>query len=391
MSIHYRVVEKRDCEQLRSLFADCPQEGGVEICFEREPNFFLGQAVAVQEPLGIVAEEKVAEEKVAEGKAEESAQHHNKIVAYASFGTRPVFVNGQKQSLLYASDLRIHPLYRKGRLLFRLYREAYKRVSKEVWGQTAIFSENAQSINNIASGRKGLPSYFPDGTLVSHLIYVTKVPSLRLLSKKFVRKKQVKLRVKIADATDIVAMQSFFDREAPNKQYYPVYSFSELGSDNPYYFAQELQNYFLAYRGDRLVGMLGLWDQKQFKQTCFTHYSGIYKLLRKLYNFASLIKGGLQLPKAGGQLNYQSVHTVLLENNSKEIFAQLMDALYSHCLREKVPAVMCGLMEKDPLLKVLKNYPCRLNKTDHYLVTFGDYDPRDLVDDRIPYLESVRL
>ncbi len=360
-----RPAEQSDSADLIELINDTPQRGAVTINFERSPDFFMGTQVATQRPDVWVAVENSTD----------------KLAAIFSIGSRDVYVNGQRQSVRYGNDLRIHPDFRSGRTLFNLLK-CYREVMGADWMQTVILSDNRDSLNSMGSGRSITPTYFPFGQMSTSMIYLNRRQKNR-------RNKALTLRQARPD--DIPAMQLFFNQHAAQKQFYPHYEFAELGKNNQYYRGLKISDYFLLFNEGQLVAMAGIWDQSDFKQTRFLAYEPWMKVLRVLNNLYSQLFGGLKLPPAGGKLSYVSLHSLIVKNDDPMYFSELLKFIYNYCLEQGYQALVCGLPVGDPKLKTLLGYRAKKLLSEHFIASYAD-DPRTTFDTDYPlYLEPARL
>ena len=360
-----RKAIQSDSESLLKLMSSTHQEGKVRVNFERKPNFFYGSLVTAPNLDILVAEDRI----------------NKHIIGVYSIGSRNVFVNGQMRRVKYGCDLRIHRDYRRGSLLARLTKEVRKSLG-ENWAQAVILSENVNVFDIPLSGGIGRPKFFEWGAIKTHLIYIG-LPKSR---------PRGNYNVRVASENDIDIMQDFFNKEAPKKQFYPYYQFSRISEGrDPYYRDQKIEDYFLCFEGDHLVGVTGFWNQKDFKQTRFVGYPTVLKALRPLYNLQSRLTGGLELPIAGGLLNYGTLHSILVKDNQPIIFSHLFHKIYSSFRGTAIKAIVCGLSSNDPLMTVFKSYRKQTMGSKHYIFSFGD-DPRKTLDpDRILYVEIARL
>ena len=202
---------------------------------------------------------------------------------------------------------------------------------------------------------------------------------------------KTKYSVRRAEPDDVGAMQAFFNREAPKKQFYPHYDFVRVGTDDPYYRDIKLEDYFLAFDGDELVGITGAWDQKGFKQTRFVGYHWIIRALRPFYNAGAKVVGGFYLPQAGHTVSYVTLHTILTKDNDPDIFSALLRTVYRTFRGQRDKTLIFGLMQDDPLKEALKGYRKQTLPGRHFLITHGQ-DPRAGLDpSRVMYLECARL
>ncbi len=359
-------AEEKDSDALNELMRDTTQPSRVTMGLEREPNFFYGTKVATSKPLVMISR----------------MEGDNKLACCSSLGARDVYVNGKIQSIRYASDLRIREEYRKGTLLARIFRTGKKELKPGEMLQTHILAENFNSISVLGSGKAGLPRYWEYGDYNMHMVYYSAFNKPPMKSRYTVRR---------ATESDIEKMQDFFNTEAPKKQFYPHYDFDKVGTDDPYYRDLKIGDYYLAFDGENIVGITGVWDQKRFKQTRFVGYHWIISTIRPFFNLFSKIFGGFYLPPVGEILKYFYLHTVLTKDNDVDIFNALLREIYRNHRGGENQAFVCGLVADDPLNQAFEAYKKQTLPGKHFLVCY-DGDPRPTLDNSRPlYLEISRL
>lgn len=258
----------------------------IRVVMQRRPNYFAAATVQAEQPEVVVGERADS----------------GRIVASFAAGTRLVFVEGQPQPVRYLSDLRIHPEHRHGMLLARGYRYLREHVFAEgEWAQAVILDDNRAAIALLTSGRAGLPRYVPAGDYHCHMI------ATRGGAEKAVC--EGGLSVRAATMRDLEAVQEFYDRQAARFTWAPVADFRELGAS--YYRDLRIEDFFLAFDGGELVGLVGCWDQSAFKQTRAVGYAGGLRWLRSAYNaLAALLRSGVSLPAAGALLKSATVTAI---------------------------------------------------------------------------------
>ncbi|KZY28641.1 MULTISPECIES: hypothetical protein [unclassified Oleiphilus] len=365
MSQRYEIrpAEDGDSAALLRLIDQTPQEGEVHLNFERAPNFFHATKVTTTDPdVWVMIDHKT-----------------ETLLASFSIGKREVYVDGEKRLTRYGNDLRIHQDYRGGRTLLRLFKK-YRELMQDEWMQTVILDENKASINSVGSGRLSLPTYHQAGQFRTYMVDLYKK-----------QHKATTLLVRRASNADKAQMQSFFDKHAPSKQFYPVYDFSKIGTKDNYYRGVDIENYFLAYDDDELIGMCAVWNQKDFKQTRFVSYQGKMKALRHINNIKSKFFGGLQLPSPGSLASYLSLHTVLCADNRIDIFQDLLSCILKTYHASDYEALIFGFDTRDPLHEVAKNLKAYQLLSNHYLASYGDDPSKEMKQQGLFYLEPTRL
>ncbi|MFZ5723190.1 MAG: GNAT family N-acetyltransferase [Pseudomonadota bacterium] len=364
MSTAIRQATPADGPRILDLIRRTPQYGQVVLNFERDPDFYLGACVSCEDPDIWVAE------------AEEGP-----LLAVFNVGRRTVYVNGEPQRVRYAHDLRVDAGARGGLLLHRMFRQLRRILADGEWMQTVILAENRVSMETVGSGRAGLPVYYPCGEIETSLLstaFAGRPPHVAGID------------VMRATAADIPALQRFLDEQAPLHQFFPQYNLGGLLVADRYFNGLAPENYLLALRGSRIVGVLGDWDQGAFKKTRVIGYPGVLRWLRPVHNALRPLTGDLRLPAAGGTLRYRMLHTMVIANQDPDVLHVLLDQqLHTH--RDTADALVMGGFRDDPLLAALRGRRRRRQLSRHYVVSY-DGDPRErLAPGLPPYVDLARL
>ncbi len=362
------LAQSEDNQDICRLFR-IPFAGEISLAMEREPDYFLGARIQYEQPETYVCRDR----------------SNNRIAACFSIGKRNVFLNGRKTLLRYYSDLRIDPEYQKASLLFNicLYLKEHV-VLPEGFSQTIVFADN-QIMNALIDSRSHkrlrpiVPFYISYGQYITHTIAIRK-------RKNF--KNSLHVVVRQAQKEDISIMQRFFDGEARLKQFYPCYDFSKLSKD--YYYGLTPESYFLAFEKNQLVGLVGIWDQKDVKQTRVVKYSNRLKFLKPFINALSSTYGGFLLPDEETKLNAVMLHAIVIKNNSAKIFRHLCKTVYEYSQEKNYEYMICGLDEQDSLNEVFKGYMKREVRGTCYLVSY-DQNSLQKINKGIFYLEAARI
>ena len=348
---------------LCDIFSDTPMEGAIWINQDRRPDFFHGAAVQSESPEVFVLR-----------KEEETG-----LNAVFAVGRRSVFVNGQPKAIRYLSDLRLVSGHRGGSKLARGFQFLRNEVLRnDEFAQTLVLSENEKALDLLTSRRCGLPGYFPCGEYEYHLIGLRHSPS-----------PSPRFKVRRATPRDIPSMQEFFDREAPRKQFFPAYRFDELDT-SAYYRDVKLENFFLAWAGDELVGLLGAWDQGDYKKIHVRGYGGGLKWLRPWLNAFNRLRGGIELPVPGALQRTLYLHCAVCRDNDPDILACLIRDAQSGFAGQGYHHAALGLDRRDPLREALAGFRTMNFAGRHFLVSFGD-DPRSTLDNQVFYFEAARI
>ena len=364
-AVNYRIRQAREEDNgaILSLLQGTPQPGAVTLNFERNPDYFRGARVTCEEPDVWVAEPREGE---------------GPIGAVYNVGWRHVWVNGQARPVRYAHDLRISPQCRNGMILHRLFRQLRKQLGDGEWMQTTVLRDNMASLSTVASGRAGLPTYYPSGTIETSMLY-TRARRRKLPDDAVIRQ---------TGEADLDAISQLLRYQGSQKQFFPYWDVSRVRGD-AYCYGLSPRNFIGLWIGGVLKGLMGFWDQQGIKQTRVLGYARGMGVMRHLYNTHSLLRGGMKLPAPGGVLSYLTLHSLVVEDNRPELLRLLLDDAISR-FHGHYDALVCGFFTQDPLARVPTGYRRRLLLSDHFLVSY-DGDPRDQLDGRLPYVEVARL
>ena len=364
MSYQIRPARAADNEAILSLLQGTPQQGAVTLNFERQPDYFRGAKVTCEQPDVWVAEPRDA---------------RGKVSAVYNVGWRSLWINGEVRRVRYAHDLRIDPEYRNGMILHRLFRQLRKQLAEGEWMQTTVLHDNQASLSTVASGRAGLPVYYPAGTIETSMLY-TRARKARL---------PADITLRQTNEVDLPEMATLLNRQGRQKQFFPYWDVQRVRGDD-YFYGMGPGNFLGLWVKGELKGLLGFWDQKAIKQTRVLGYAKGMGLMRHLYNSHSMLRGGMRLPAPGGVLSYLTLHSLVVENDDPELLRLLLDQAVSF-FHGRFDALVCGFFANDPLANVPARYRRRLLLSEHFLVSF-DGDPREQLDsDRPWYVEVARL
>lgn len=366
MKIQVREACPGDSQAILQLIRETPHLSGVTLNFEREPDFFLGAGVTANTPSIWVAE---------------SEEYDKGLLGLIHFGHRRQFWNGQPTDMLYAHDLRVAKAGR-GRKVVNELNKTLKELSQihpHYLMEGVIMDGNKASL--ALKRFKSLPTYYFLKRIENHFI---RGPQRN-------RRAAGGLDIRPATCDDIPTMQALVDRIARTRQGFPCYDLSRLGTDDPFYLDLRPEDYLLAFDGSALVGILGLWDQKKFRQTRVISYTSLISKLRPIYNVYARFSGGVILPPPGDQINYLNTHTICIENNDPAILSALINWVLHNVLQPR-QVLLCGFAEKDPLVQSARQYRRYTINTAHYLASYAGEDPRERLDDALlPYIETARL
>ncbi len=349
--------------ELRQLLRRNPIPGAISVTFEREPGFFESCRIR-----GDFVQVGVGRDR-----------RTGKIIGMGTRSIASAFVNGCPTPVGYLADLRLEPEHRGGTLIARGYRflKYLHEDGRTNLYTTMIFAGNHGAIRTIASGRAGLPRYHDMGIIHSPGINIRKKRPVLSADCEILRGSE-ELLPEIVDC---------LNRNNRRRQFAPAHTVAMFQHRWREFRAED---FFIAVRGSRIIGVLGCWDQSSFKQTRVVGYT---RPLRWLVPFANALRpltGTPRFPKPGEQLPYFYIGFLAVDDDDLRVFRALLRFVYNEAVGSRYVYAILALHERDPLLPSLREYSLTSFSGRLFCVTFDDGETafRDL-DGRIPYLEAA--
>ncbi|MDO9291532.1 MAG: hypothetical protein Q7U09_08110 [Hydrogenophaga sp.] len=365
MAITVRLGTPADNAKMQNLITKITMPGLAQMCFQRAPDFFVGAQVIGDEFVLTVADDD---------------ERPDVLAGLTVVSGRELYISGQKRRVYYSGDTRVDPFYRRRGIASNLFIEQKKFRSTTDLLQGIVLKENTAPLDAAAKTADGvLFDYWISHAIETSFIFVRKIkPRI-----------PAGVQIRAATASDVPAMQAFFDVEAPRRNGYPVYDFAKLLAGDPYYAGLSIGDFALATRDGAIIGFLAGWNQKAYKQTRIVGFKPIIQLLRPIYNLYVSITGGFKLPAVGGELNYLSLYNILVAKDDKAVFQGLIDWIMAH-QGQKYDALAVGITHGDPLEDVPRSYKRQKLFSSHFWLSYGE-DPRPGIDNRPLYVELGRL
>jgi hypothetical protein len=365
MSITYRLGTPEDNPKIQELVSKVTMPGPATFCFQRSPDFFIGSNVIGTEWVLVVAIDH---------------DRNDAMAGLTVMSGRDVFISGKVRKVFYSGDTRVDPYYRRRGIATEMFQVQKKYKTPDDLLQGLVVKENVAPIKAGRTAEKGV--FFNDW--FSHTIETS-----FMFMRKGAPRVPAGVEIRLATNADAPLMQAFFDKEAPRRHGYPVYSFEKLIAKDPFYAGLSMSDFALAFKGGQLVGMMAAWNQKAYKQTRIMGFKPLIAAVRPLYNLYSKIFGGFNLPPVGGALNYLSLYNILIANDDKELFQGMIDWVMVH-QGKGFDAVATAMAQGDPLDEVPRRYKRQKLFTSHFWLSYGD-DPTPGIDARPLYVELGRL
>ena len=361
------LAERGDDAELRELLRDNPMNGSMQVTFEREPDFFATCTI------------RGGFHQVGVGRDLESGR----IVGLGTRSIAEAFVSGRPVPFGWLSDLRLAPTYRGGTLVargYRFLRQLHGDGRAELYG-TVIFHDNQTALRTIATARAGLPAYHDLGVMHCPGINVRRRKPAVAADCEIVRGRR-ELLPEIVDC---------LNRNNARKQFAPVHDVESFLHRNRWKDFQP-SDFYVARRNNKVIGVLGRWDQTAFKQTRVISYGRRLRWLVPASNAVQTLLGAPAFPEPGQYVPFFYVSFIAVDQDDVGVFRALLRQVYNDSVGSSFRYAMVGLHERDPLLAALKDYSLTPFAGRLFCVCYSDGEPafRNL-DGRVPYVEAATL
>ncbi|MCP4542873.1 MAG: hypothetical protein GY832_37610 [Chloroflexi bacterium] len=369
MEFTFELGQPKDDPSLRKLLAETPMPGRITVAFEREPNYFLG--CSIMGPFWQVIVIRHASS--------------GKIVGVLCRAVRSHFFNGIPQDLGYIGQIRIAEKYRGKWLLQRglsFFRELHTdERTPAYWGVISDENRIARGILVDRSRRR-----FPTTREVA-CIY-----TMGIILRKPRKSLPFDGQLQRGSDENLPEIVSFLREYGPQRQFFPVYSESDF-RDGKIARDFDIHDFIIAKRNEKIVGVLGLWDQGGYKQSVVRAYDSTLQLFRPVYNLGTRLFGVQPLPDLGEHIHSAYASFICVVDDDAQVFAALLRTVYNLAAERRYAYLMLGLTINDPLLPVARKY---LHIDYHSRLYLGSWEDEhnglgQELDGQVPYIEIATL
>lgn len=365
----FALAQAKDDGAIQRLLRENPVPGRVTVGYERSPSYFHGCDL-----MGGCHQTLVA--------------RHLPSGELAGVATRALcrmFVNGEPREVGYLGQLRVDHRFRSRWLVsggFRVLRELDRNGRAEGYLTTIIEGNREAEGVLVHSARRHFPVYRP----------LERLHTLALTVRPAAAPERGGCEVLRGDQVDLEEIIAFLRRHGAGKQFFPEYSAADFlpGAARSRGFARE--DFRVACKGGRIVGVTGLWDQSGFKQSVVRGYSGGLAWGRPLFNLYARCRGTGPLPPPGEELAMAYAAFTCIAGDDRQTYRQLLSHLLHEAARRRLSWLMVGASERDPLLAVARRHPHQAYHSRLY--TAGWENGRafhERLDDRISHVEIAAL
>jgi hypothetical protein len=362
-----RLATDEDNSALIELAAACPMEGDLALRIDRAPDFFaLNRLEGDRWKVGVV----------------DGPDGHP--VGCVATAERRVWLRGRPVTVVYASDLKVHPEFRDTRTADSLERFMCDTARSTAGDSTpillTILAGNG-AMERRVEGPRGLPRLHRFATLHSFAI-----PLLWRRS----TAEGSDLRIEVATSRDLEEMSDLWAAVAPTRQFAPVLDAGALSSWIEAAPGLALDDYLLARdrRGD-LLGFVGMWDQRAMKTLRVLRYSATLSVLRGVVSAVAPFVGATAPPEIGEALHHTSAVHLCVPHDRLDVLRALVVAAYNRLRGSGCVFMNVALDSRDPLGGALRGLLATPTAIHAYATMPGGSWSGPPLDDRPLHFETA--
>lgn len=361
----FRLATTDDDGQLRQLLRDIALPGTIELASRREPEFFRAERLGSLSAQVFVCE-------TAGGR----------IVGFGVRSVRRVFLNGEATRVSYLSLLRALPEVRSGLLLARghQYVRQLEAVDPVKVSMTAIYDDNVVARNVLTSGRAGLPSYYPRGSLRTYAIPLQH------------RRRPITQQTMSGDQLGPSTMADLLNTYNSRWQFAPYWEPDDLSGASGRMDGFDLTHLRFLPNGSGSLVSCGVWDPSAVKQIVINRYRWPLSWYQPISSLASAMRVGPYLPPVYSELRLLYGSCISGPDSESERFADVLDDIIERWSGHGYHYLMIGLSAEHPYTGVVaQRSQITLRSTVYTIGWLGTPESLPNSNGQVPHLEIATL
>lgn len=334
-----------DNEQLIAVAAACSMVGDIRVRVDRGPDFFaLNRLEGERWRLGV-------------------AESAGRVVGCVAVSERSAFVNGREMRTGYVGDLKVHPDYRDTRIADALSHYAERGCADLPAAAPVMITVLAgnRPMERRLSGPRGVSAFRRIGTIRTHSIPI-------LWRRATVQAGSV--QIERARWSDLDQMVKLWGKVAPMRQLAPAFNADRLAQWIRSAPGFDIDSYRIARSASgEMLGFLGVWDQRSFKQLTVVGYSRRMNTARAAFNALATVIGAQRMPRQGLPLNCVTAAHPCVAPDRPDILRALLTSTYNDLRATDCSIMNVGLDTREPLSAALEGFLAQPTDVNAYVVT----------------------
>ncbi len=361
------LAQPADEPDIRALVGSVAMPGDVSVRFAREPDYFLGTTI-MGDPCDVLV-----------------ARHRldGQLAGIACRAERRSFLNGEETTTGYIGQIRIAEEFRGNWLIQRGARIVRDRSPKGLIYLGVISHENPRARAALIERRPpaGLHAKRLSG-LTTCAIILRRRPQRKVRS-------TAGLTVGTAHASLLPQVVTFLQGHGAKRNFFPAYTLEDFTGGTALR-GLAAEDVLVAHRGDRILGVLAVWDQHEYKQDIVDSYGPRLARMRPAYNAGARLLGAHPLTPPGEAIPLAFGACMSVAEEDPEVMHALVHAACERAAGLGKAYLMLGFADTDPLMQVALHWPHITYHSDVYALSLS-VDPAKVLDRRLPYVEVATL
>ncbi len=361
----WRWADESDNDRLNEIFKSVSMKSDLHLGVERDPDFFA--LYKMQQ-----CEQNIFSFDIAD-----------KMEGCCTILVRDGYIDGEKKRIGYMGDMRLTKAMAGRGIVNRHYGHIFNQFAEE--SGVDIFLTSVIESNKAAVGAlvNRSPKY-PHKPFYSPLRKFS-IQNLQFTTRKKPRK--TPFTVRNATEADIPMIATFLHEDQKKRQFGYVVTEDLLKFRLETWPGFEIENFYLAFDGDQLVGVTATWDAEQIKRFRILGYYKSMKWVKKGFNLASRFMGFEPLPDVGGTFRYFYLTHFSIPSENPEVMTALVDRIYADYYGKGYHFFTLYVDREDPLKPALERYRLTGLPAGLYAVSVAGnaYNERDFGPGRIGF------
>jgi len=350
-----RDAEPSDNDGLVALAEACSMSGDIELRIDRRPDFF-------------------ALTRLEDGWRLAVAEREGMIVGCICFSERLCHMDGAPRLTGYVGDLKVHPAHRDAIVadgLCRYAAEQMQGLPEDTPVLITVLAGNT-AMERRLGGPRGLPRFTRIATIRTHSLSILWKRGRSTPDSEGGRSSrgQQSVDIRRAEWNDIREMADLWRKVAPHRQFSPVHDADSLAQWIREAPGLDISDYRLVRdRNRRLLGFVGLWDQRAFKQLSVVSYSPRMAAARRVFNALAPLMGAERLPSPGAPLNLVTATNVCVLSDRADVLRALVVDAHNELRHSGYSLLNIGLDLTDPLNAAMRGLLTQPTDVNAYVTT----------------------
>jgi len=153
----------------------------------------------------------------------------------------------------------------------------------------------------------------------------------------------------------------------------------------------KIGNYYLAVRGDEIVGACLAWDMTSIKKNRIQYHGFKMNFIRQTYNFAARLAGSKPLPKQDKAMKDVTIAEYAVRDRNPVIMEALLRFIYREYRRKGYHSLIFGCATSDPIIHAVKPFISREVRSNVIIAPLQRDSERDFENFSGIYADAIQI